>query len=493
MAKIMKKMMKTSLIITSFALVIILLYVVIFEALYALDTTIAHNNIEKYGIALAEDYIYIDEDELSSAEPIETILTNIPEPIVNEIKDNWIILVAENPPDGEYDASVAVGITYIRAKVIWLAPDFTDRTLVHEIGHAIASLQNLDMSNRFAHLYNLFWDKCYEWTYESHDSHDVSTPSEFFALLFEQYILHPDDLKENFKDGYDYIDNVVKSFDTTFVTTITNPFIKTYNLFSYGTRKLSNSGFSLSSLANIDNKVKKNPLIDVDTYESSVEFAGLRTNEKALLNMIMDVIARPENYSDKYSEKDKTITIEIEENVTFAMYNKVAACVDYYFGEEVTDVVDIHSFGDTATIVIHMDKLTELQQARDTYISNVETALSGMHEGTETQKLLQISKYIIDNCEYEALESTSANDFWTHGKGDCVTYSMVFRQFCERLGIQCDIIYGITRSGAGHVWNRVKLSDGSYRYYDLTYYQIGAVNIEQYDRHTVLAMNSYHP
>lgn len=142
---------------------------------------------------------------------------------------------------------------------------------------------------------------------------------------------------------------------------------------------------------------------------------------------------------------------------------------------------------------MHVDTLLQLKQNREEYVANVDKVLAELHEGTETQKLLQISKYITQNCTYEIKERTSEDDFWTNGKGDCVTVALVFRQFCERLGIQCDMIYGITPTGEYHVWNRVKLSDGSYRYYDLTHYKIGAVNIENYDRHTVMDINSYLP
>ena len=46
---------------------------------------------------------------------------------------------------------------------------------------------------------------------------------------------------------------------------------------------------------------------------------------------------------------------------------------------------------------------------------------------------------------------------------------------CHRVGIECDLITGYA-NGEYHAWNRIKLEDGSYRYYDLSFYEYSGSN-----------------
>ncbi len=91
-----------------------------------------------------------------------------------------------------------------------------------------------------------------------------------------------------------------------------------------------------------------------------------------------------------------------------------------------------------------------------------------MHVGTETEMLIQVSAFITDKMEYGVVNNATSKDFWDSQPGDCVSYAMIFKQFCDRLGITCDIIYQRNAFDEGHVYNRVTLSDGTFKYYDLS-------------------------
>ena len=268
---------------------------------------------------------------------------------------------------------------------------------------------------------------------------------------------------------------------------------KNYNLLSYEIEKLWACGASLFNLAKVEKDVSQNSLINVSDYEVTTSYSGLDSYEKEMLGQIFDVIDHPENYPVDTYKKQPVIVLKYDHQISFAAYNHLAACVDYYFGKECTDVFDVVSStnNEQATIYIHTDVLEQLKQEREIYIAKVDEVLGTLHEGTETQKLLQICKFIRDNCGYKEKETTSVADFWNAGEGDCVTYAMVFRQFCERLGIECDIVFGMSQFGEGHVWNRVLLSDGSYRYYDLTYYNLGKIDMLYYDDFVFLGLNTY--
>ena len=54
------------------------------------------------------------------------------------------------------------------------------------------------------------------------------------------------------------------------------------------------------------------------------------------------------------------------------------------------------------------------------------------------------------------------------GKGNCNLYSVLFRLMLSELGIECDVCVGFTSGKEYHAWNRVRFSNGEYRYYDLT-------------------------
>jgi hypothetical protein len=205
------------------------------------------------------------------------------------------------------------------------------------------------------------------------------------------------------------MDGVVTRVRATPLYPVTTMFTKNYHVFAYGMHRLGKSRISLFATTTIHVDVANNPKINSKDYTPNTTFGGLRTNEQEIFNTIFDIIEYPEKYIDSDATKTNTIQVRVDEYISFSTYNKVAACIDYYLGQEVSDVFDVTSFSgeDYSTIVVHVDKLTELQKQRNDYITNVHSVLEQLHEGTETQKLLQISKYIIDNCEYEIKDQTS--------------------------------------------------------------------------------------
>ena len=94
---------------------------------------------------------------------------------------------------------------------------------------------------------------------------------------------------------------------------------------------------------------------------------------------------------------------------------------------------------------------------------------------------MQISDYILDNCEYGLVyESANAEQFW-NGTGNDKTYAMIFQQFAHRLGFECDVVVSPFENGIDRVFNRVKLSDGTYRYFDLSRYEFNVINVKEPD------------
>lgn len=481
-----------SIIITALA-VITLLYVGIYLAIDAIDAAIARKEIEKCYHPTDKNYVFVDREDREVPDFVADVINKLPEEIAEMIKEEWYIVIADKDPLRSTDSRYIAGAAHARGKIIWLTPDCSEHTLAHEIGHALAFTENHDMSSEFCALHARSLDTFLEFKDEKFEAYDTTTPTEFFAYLFDQYICEPERLENNLNEGYRYISTLATNYKKTFVGTLFGPITKFYNTVAYKTKGLFVIGRTSFSTANIENEVKDQPLIDVSKYSSVESFAGLNETERDMVRRILDVIENSDNYETKTYFKRSAIVIKCDYYVTYEAYNKIAACVDFYYGQETSDVFDVSSDKkeNRSTLYIFTDTAARLKQERQVYIEKIEGVISTLHEGTETQKLLQISKYIAENCEYEIKDKTSVNDFFESKTGDCVTYAMVFRMFCERLGIQCDIVCGITSMGDGHAWNRVLLSDGTYRYYDLTYYSRGTLDMPGYDDFIVLAFNGY--
>ena len=154
-----------------------------------------------------------------------------------------------------------------------------------------------------------------------------------------------------------------------------------------------------------------------------------------------------------------------------------------YYGDEDLDPIDVNVINGSRTeVVIKHDIVIAAEALRVNSMKNVEDVLKTIHEGTQTEILIQISNYIIDNSTYVLQHSTSFYSFWGNNEGDCVMYSMIFKQFVDRLGYENDIVSVVYSDGSGHVYNRV-LIDGQYRYYDLTNKIVDANQIDRTGYH----------
>lgn len=88
----------------------------------------------------------------------------------------------------------------------------------------------------------------------------------------------------------------------------------------------------------------------------------------------------------------------------------------------------------------------------------------GIKEGEAVKR---INDWIINAVDYERDTRDLYSLFKKH-KGNCDSYSNVFRRFCDYIGIECENIIGV--SGEDHEWNRVKIGNKWY-YIDVTFNQ----------------------
>lgn len=214
--------------------------------------------------------------------------------------------------------------------------------------------------------------------------------------------------------------------------------------------------------------------LDLDNFAPYISYNGLSEDAKLLIGLALETI--------KYDEGGRRI-VEVEipdrfhEQFSEELYREIASFFVMHYGS----FDHVHQYtnrckyisGDSIryTLELQMETIRYFEKERQRYISHIEAALGNMNDGSEAEILNQIARWISSNYVYDANVNTIQEFFDSH-KANCNVVSMLFRLFCERLGIHCDVVVGYSSiNGKYHAWNRVTLQDGSYRYYDITLYK----------------------
>lgn len=131
-------------------------------------------------------------------------------PKVNQMleKNEYKIYVLEEIDDNEY----ILGQTIYGLRIILIKDTYFDieRTFYHECGHVIddeSAFTYASSSNEFIEIYN---EEKYLFKSDGYIEYYISTPREYFASAFAEYMLNPQKLKENTPKTYEYIDKHVK-------------------------------------------------------------------------------------------------------------------------------------------------------------------------------------------------------------------------------------------------------------------------------------------
>ena len=457
-------------------------------------------NNESYSMAMqlnnkfvysTENDIFIDDEEYleDSVKIMESVYSKLPSHIANVIKNEWSIVVSLDEPIKTNSQVVAAGVTYSNVSVIWLSRYFDETVMSHEIGHAIDSyLGHPSLSSEFDNIYNKYWNEYLEFGAERINKHSTSDSSEFFAALFADYIVYPDYLKEQAPDAYAYFERILIN-DWRFSDTG-----KYLSLCSSTNQRFKSvfdeiaTTIKLHLTSTVDVKkvdVTNNALIDIDDYTETHDLSWLSKAPREVVEIMLDLAQNPDKYPKETHRilKSEGYVIEYDFAWPISYYQEVLSFATMYYGDEDLDPIDVNVINGVKTeVVIKHDIVVEAEALRINSLKNVEDVLKTIHDGTETEILIQISNYIIDNSTYVLQHSTNFYSFWGNHEGDCVMYTMIFKQFLDRLGYENDIVSVVYSNGMGHVYNRV-LIDGQYRYYDLTNKIVDANQIDKTGYH----------
>lgn len=205
--------------------------------------------------------------------------------------------------------------------------------------------------------------------------------------------------------------------------------------------------------------------INISDYKQNINYAGLTDKEIVVYNKIINIYEEAVE-GEIYPERIPFDYISTDE------YYKIASFAAMRFGNyrAVKDFIDVEVVNNANTYLsLNAEFYKELKSQRNINNTHIDEVLSEMNEGNELQKLKQISDWFAMYIKYNA-NNSNVSDLFQFSAGNCNAISLAFKMFAERIGINCDFIAGYANNGKYHAWNRVYLSDGSIKYYDVTFY-----------------------
>ncbi len=87
----------------------------------------------------------------------------------------------------------------------------------------------------------------------------------------------------------------------------------------------------------------------------------------------------------------------------------------------------------------------------------------------EYKKVEFLNDYLCDNTEYDQFADLNQTSYGciVNGKALCEGYSRAFKLLCNKVGVRCDLIYGMSEN-VNHMWNCVNIG-GEYSHIDVTW------------------------
>lgn len=231
--------------------------------------------------------------------------------------------------------------------------------------------------------------------------------------------------------------------------------------------------------------------INLSNYNKKVSYSGLTSTEIDIVNALLKSDCETEEIDGKIYR-----VVKVDEHLSFSSYLQVNSFfvlrTSQWAFEE--DMIDYYTDNVTTKVCFNIDMYEKYMSNRGSYDKKINSILEDFTEGDETHKLKQIAKYLKDNVTYNESLSDGINAI-INGQGNCNAYALAFKDMASRLGIQCDLCIGTAKNGEAHSWNRVTLSNGEYRYYDVCWYDsslgIGYVDMKN-NPHGEFEINNYY-
>lgn len=199
---------------------------------------------------------------------------------------------------------------------------------------------------------------------------------------------------------------------------------------------------------------------------SSIDESAYTSDEIALISTILAKINENVSKPDIHEEK-----IPLYASFTLENYSKVASYFYVYYGtvRAVDYTFDlVNSTREDGYLRLRYDNIREFETEMNQNRIKIDSILSGFTTGSEEHILIQIAEYLKNNIVYtDGYYDLSCA---LNGRSVCNGYALAFNAMANRAGIKSDMCIGEAGNGLYHAWNRVTLNDGSYYFYDITFY-----------------------
>ena len=427
------------------------------------NQSMVHENYER----VEHTNIYVDEETIPEEQliKINKVYEKLSLPLLRIIEDKWIILVSKNCPFESFNTEAKImGTTYFEFNVVWLDPYATEKQIAHEFGHILSFVcGEIHNEPEFLNLYWSNWNQYVEADKFELDSHCISSPGEYFAELYAEYLYFPGYLKECFNDGYNYISDL--SHDYWRLTDVGR-----YH--GIGNRMVRIVGNKLTSF--IDNckydmnmfkegfknifRKKLNPELH---QESLYTFKYAETGE--VLSYVQEIV--------KTEQTTNKVEYIFNKNLDYDIFVEINTVLQMYFLDNRNSIAQLgvgYDDGIYSIILFDVQQLKHLEAKRQVSLDNVDKLLSQIKSGSDEEILTQIAHKLWKGAEnIYASRDTRASEYWSTGSCNSATIAMIFQQCAHRLGYTCDIVVSPLESGNNYFYNRVVMPDGSYKYYDV--------------------------
>lgn len=397
----------------------------------------------KYNYVRVSNYgIYMSYDSMMSVCTVGDKITVLPHNI-RMMLNNWNVVVSETSPFACPD--IAAGATFYKTRTIWIGSENAEEVFLHETGHAVDyHCGYVSQSQDFIDIYKKYWDKYIPYGNQE-AKHSICEPAEFFAATFADYLLNTDYIENNYVEILDYFNTLIYDKWPSFeIGNLARLWMQDHTTLTY------------TSLDDHVVDVAENSFININNYSFTNDYSYLPSHVQVVIEKVIN-----SNF-----EQDEIV----EQNLSWTKYDytSLLSWLAMYYCDENFEAIELVNNVETTQLIIKHSLLKKADNKRLSILNDVETILSQLKEGSDVEKLIQISKYLTENMQPDETLSELTNN---------INVCMIFKQFADRLGIQNDIVYTMNRHvQVSNVYNRVFI-DGVPYYYNLTINMVHSPNI----------------
>lgn len=217
---------------------------------------------------------------------------------------------------------------------------------------------------------------------------------------------------------------------------------------------------TMSDFSILSDKINKN--IDINTV------SNYKNESIFIINEIENILNKE---SSSYRNK---IEIYITNAVNEEVYTEIQSYFYLKYGFMYNDGMILFKKGNIVDFIVLEINIKEINQIKEkmVIVDEIINKMDNIEGQTDEEKLKNISDIVAGEIQYTEGYRDLYNALLNH-KGVCNSYAMLMKKICEKNGYKCDLCFGYVDNivkDSYHVWNRVTLSDGKYRYFDITGY-----------------------